>query len=263
MAILTNGIFFTGALGKMSAYKIKGSDKIILRTKGGASKTDIRESPRFARTRENNTEFGGCSYASKGIRQVLYPIKHLADYNFTATLHKLARSIQVLDEVSDRGKRNIFLSRHHYLLEGFPLNKKNTFDSVLRHPVYGTIERETGSVEIQLPPLKSGLNLLIPWPYPFYRFIVTFGAVADVVHQEDTYMRSENKLWANSVSTAWQPVRQSQEAQTIELMLPNLEALDDTKTLIAGIGIEMGMPISNQVMERVKYAGCAKILATG
>jgi len=263
MAYFTNGIAFIGAIGNMTAYKMKGTDKIIVRSKGGASKAQIKHSPGFERTRENNTEFGGCSYASKAIRQVLFPVKHLADYNFTSTLTKLAKHIQLQDKVGDRGQRSILLSRHSYLLDGFQLNKKNTFDYVVRHPAGCFIERETGSAEIQLPALNPGFNLVAPWQYPFFRFIITFGMVADVVCKESNYQSQEKLLLPTTAHTEWQPVKQDFEAQRIVLQIRDLAELDDTKTLLVGIGIEMGMPITNEVIDVVKYAGCAKILATG
>jgi len=36
MARITSVLQFEGSVGELSAYKQKGSDKIILRTKGGA-----------------------------------------------------------------------------------------------------------------------------------------------------------------------------------------------------------------------------------
>ncbi|MEI3802676.1 MULTISPECIES: hypothetical protein [unclassified Chitinophaga] len=263
MAYFTNGITFVGAIGNMTAYKMRGSDKVIIRGKGGASKEQIRHSPRFERTRENNAEFGGCSYASKAIRHTLFPVKHLADYNFTPTMNKLAKSIQLLDKVGERGKRDIQLSRHGYLLDGFQLNKKTPFDSVLRRPISCSIERETGSAVIQLPYLKPGSNLMMPWQYPFFRIIITFGMVADVVYNENGYQNREELPVPTTVYTEWQPVKQDFKAQNIALQLTDLEGLDDTKMLLVGIGIEIGMPITNEVIDVVKYAGCAKILATG
>lgn len=263
MAFLTDGINFTGSLGKLSAYKVRGSDKIIVRTKGGATKAQIRQSPVFERTRENNTEFAGCGYAAKNIRQVLYPVKHLADYNFTPMLVKLAKSIQLLDTTGDRGQRSIDLSRHRYLLEGFQLNRKNTFDSVLRHPVQCTIERETGTAEVQLPGLLPGLNLLLPWQYPFFRFVITFGIVANIGFNGINYRNAENQPLPVSAHTEWQLVKRHSEAQRILLALTDLGLLNDDSTLLVGIGIEMGMPVTDQVIERVRYVGCGKILVTG
>lgn len=63
--------------------------------------------------------------------------------------------------------------------------------------------------------------------------------------------------------TEWQPVKQDFEPQKMVLQLTDLGELDDTKMLLAGIGIEIGTPVTNKVIDVAKYAGCAKILATG
>lgn len=39
--------------------------------------------------------------------------------------------------------------------------------------------------------------------------------------------------------------------------------LKDDKTLILSIGIQMGMPVSDSVINPVKYADCARIIAVG
>lgn len=68
MAQITQGLAFTGSISNLSAYKMRGSDKIILRTKGGPSKNMIKKSPRFEITRRLNVEFGGRATATKWIR---------------------------------------------------------------------------------------------------------------------------------------------------------------------------------------------------
>lgn len=263
MAIITNDLQLTGAMGNITAYKMRGSDKIIVRRKGGASKEQMKHSPAFERTRENNTEFGGCSNAGKVIRQVLFPVKHLADYNFSSTLNKLTKKIQLLDTVGERGKRSILLSRYAYLLEGFQLNKANPFDSIIRHPATCSIERKRGKATIALPELVQGINFMVPWKYAFFRFIITMGLVRDIVYRENSYSSSEQIPPPETMFTDWQPVKQSFAARSISLQFKGPGVVNDTKAIMVGIGIEMGEPITNLVMERVKYAGSAKILAVG
>ena len=73
---------------------MKGSDKIILRTKGGASKEKIKKGKEFATTRRLNSEFGGRAVASKYIMRSLFPLKALADYNIAGPLNALIKPIQ-------------------------------------------------------------------------------------------------------------------------------------------------------------------------
>lgn len=263
MAFLSGGPEFTGSIGSLSYYKMKGTDKIVVRKKGGASKKKIRTSPTFARTRENNAEFGGCANTVKSIRHALFPLNKLADYNFTPTLTSLAKSIQLLDKVGERGKRAVNFSQHRYLLEGFQLNRGIIFDSVVKYPLKGIIERETGSATIAIPHLYPQLNLEFPWKAPLYRFVIGFGLFTDSAFNGTNYKNDNLLSRAATIYTDWLPVQQAFEAQTFMLQLQNLRGIDDTKSMILSIGIQMGTPITNQFIQEVKYAGCAKILTVG
>lgn len=252
MAIIKNPIQFTGSVGNLTAYTMRGSDKIILRTKGGASKKKIKTSPRFQRTRENNAEFGQCAKVASGIRAAIWPVKHMADYNFTPVLNALAKHVQLMDTKHERGEREIWFSQHTYLLEGFSLNQKNTFDSVVRHPLQFHINREAIHATIQLPRLVPGVNLRIPWQYPLFRFVAGFGMMSD--------HGATRQGHAVSVETEWRPVFQPFEGQILELQLNNIHK---TNTLLLSIGIETGMPVTNTYIKPVKYNACAKILGAG
>jgi len=97
MAHISKGIVFTGSLANVSAYKMRGSDKIILRTKGGPSKKKIKHSPNFQNTRLLNAEFGGRATATKWIRKALRPLLPLADYNIAGPLNALLKPIQLME----------------------------------------------------------------------------------------------------------------------------------------------------------------------
>lgn len=91
MAILKSNLEFTGSIGNLSAYKLPGTGKTILRTKGGAKKKTILKSPKFKLTRDNYTEFGGCAKMGGSIRKSMLPMAPLADYNYTPILNALAK----------------------------------------------------------------------------------------------------------------------------------------------------------------------------
>src|SRR6476661_10335713 len=101
MAKLISGLSFTGTLSNMSAYKMRGHDGIILRTKGGPSKQNIKDWPSFLVTRCNNMEFGGRSIAASWIMSRMHPHTSLADYNIAGPLQGMLKPIQVLDRESE------------------------------------------------------------------------------------------------------------------------------------------------------------------
>ena len=109
MAKLEGDIQFTGSLNNLSAYKMRGSDKIILRKKGGPTKKQIKHSKNFENTRRNNMEFGGRAMAAAAIKHCLHPFGFLADHNITATLNALLGAIQKMDTTSGWGKRHVLL----------------------------------------------------------------------------------------------------------------------------------------------------------
>lgn len=92
MAFLHGKGGFTGSLGNLSAYQPKGSDKIILRTKGGATKKQIKTHPHFARVRSNNEEFGSCSKMAARLRSELHPFVNMVDYNLQAAFSALNKN---------------------------------------------------------------------------------------------------------------------------------------------------------------------------
>lgn len=255
MAIMKNPLQFTGSLGHLSAYTVQGSDKVILRTKGGASKKKIKTSPKFARTRENNSEFGRCAKVASSIRAAIWPVKHMADYNFTPPLIALAKHVQGMDKKNARGKREVAFSQHRYLLEGFNLNRRNPFDSVVRHPLSCNLNRAAATAAIQLPHLVPGVNFRIPWQWPVFRFVAALGIMDDHGRQGNT-----STGYAVLMQTEWHPVLQPFPSQILELEFSHA-ALLKSSTFLLSIGIETGMPMSNTIINPARYGGCAKILA--
>jgi len=263
MATLEEGFEFTGRLGKFSAYRMKGSDKIIIRKKGGPSRKQVLRSKNFERLRENMSEFSGVGKAVNAVRSPLKHVKHLAEHNFSAELTTVFKSIQLLDPVSDRGERNIYLSQHPYMLAGFRLNKKQPFLGIVTGPVGCTLNRETKSAVIQLPGLVKGINLHLPWKQPLYRFSMALGLVPDITYEKGDYNVHRDEWADTGLDTEWHVAEERFQSRTLELKLNNPGPLKDTQTLVFAIGIEMGVPTPYGNIEAVDYAGSACILTAG
>ena len=104
MATLTNPLGLSGSAGGFTFYKRKDLDKVIMRTRGGASRQKIKTDPAMAGTRRVNAEFGGRATASKYILQGLGVLRKLADYNWAPALNGLLRPIQLMDTDSVAGE---------------------------------------------------------------------------------------------------------------------------------------------------------------
>ncbi len=256
MAKLDGTIQFTGSLQNLSAYKMRGSDKIILRKKGGPTKKQVKHSPNFELTRRNNMEFGGRSLSASCIKSVLHPLLFLADHNITAPLNALLRVIQKLDTESDYGKRHIMLTRQPRLLEGFTLNRSFLFETIVRTPVICHLQEE--EIFIDLPALVPGINFMPPGNFTVYKFIGVAGLVPDIYYTEHGY-QSRNREWYffNHTNTDWLPVNAPAPARRLTLEAP-LNKPADCSTLIA-LGVAFGVMNGTEI-KPVKYVGAAKVL---
>lgn len=266
MAILKNGLQFTGGISGLSAYTMKGSDKIILRTKGGPTKAQIKKSPNHSNTRLYISEFGGASKAASFIRHAIFPVRHLNDYRYGATLTSLCKHIQRLDKVNVLGERSIAISQHRYLLEGFHLNKQYTLDHVIRHPLTYAIQRNTGTATIHIPQLQPRINLHIPWQQTHYRFIISLGIVSDCTYTADRGYNSPGSLpglATERIYSPWYSTEQSLDAQTFTVQLSSPELLEDNMSMILAMGFEMDMPIIYPYTQKKHHTGCAKIITVG
>lgn len=267
MPKLTGNILFTGSLGNLSAYKRRGSDKIIMRTKGGASKSKIKTDPAFTLTRMNNTEFGGASTAGAFVRQAVYGVKHLADPELSSQLTSFTSTILKLDIVNARGQRAIHFSQYRQLLEGFNLNRQLLFNTVIRHSVTSEVFRNTGSARLLLPGLLPGINIYTPPQYHLYRFIMVLGTIPDILYMSTVspeYGPAQPVQYnPEMLYTDWFSVKEPWPAQSFNIELKNFTSLPNSHSLVLSIGIEFGYPLSNQIVKPIAHAGSACILATG
>lgn len=263
MAKLEGGFYFTGTLGELTAYKMKGVDKIVLRHKGGASKRKIKTSPRFARTRENYSEFSGRSTAASLLRRAMGFAHTFSDHNLLNSLHPLMRRIQLLDETSSRGQRNICLHVAPHLLQGFSLNRHTQFDSVVRSSVQCSIDHETLSATVELPALVPKINFFPHRPYPMFQMLVVLGLMPGVYYRKTgfTAPREFDPHHRKEQSTEWQFAEKGCAAQTLQLQLPPAPPGDFT--LLVTVGICFGSIKEGGLVQQERYSGLAKVVGVG
>lgn len=97
-----------GTLGGLTFYKSGGQD--LVRTKGGVSADRINSDPAFARTRENNSEFGEAATAGKTFRNAFRSqISLISDSSIVSRLTQAFRAVVDFDSASVRGMRKVSL----------------------------------------------------------------------------------------------------------------------------------------------------------
>lgn len=278
---------FTGSLGNLSVYKMKGIDKPIVRRKGGPSKERVKTHPKFEMTRRRNAEFGGRAAASSWIMRALHFHKPMADYNIAGPLNALLRPLQEMDNQNGLGQRSVRVSASPQLLKGFSLNRQNSFDSIVRVPVEYVWVANAGLVTLHIPALIPGINFFAADKYPWFGIVASLGIIPDIVFTDgsapvlpdhDSYTSADARQviygytpthpWYEKLDqvplcmfTPWHPVKQGiVEEIIVDMQLPYLPP-DEHHALMLSIGIAYGIQVDGQTIQQAPYAGAAKILS--
>lgn len=164
MAIQKGPINLEGQIGDLSFYQSNG--KTIVRQHSGVSKARIAKEPRYARTRENNTEFGRASSAAKLIRLAARQAlgERYEIFEDPTSVNRLTPRLSAIvraDAEHDRGSR-IVRPENLSLLYGFSFNAVAALKDVLFIPPGYTYNRDSGVLEISLPALRSGSAIAPP-----------------------------------------------------------------------------------------------------
>jgi len=260
----------TGSIANLSFYTRKGSSQVFVRTKGGATKSQIKRRPEFANTRRNNKEFGGCSKMSKAIRMSFFGLHQVADFNLAPALCSVVKNIQKADMEGEWGERSIRLSLHKQYLAGYDFNRTVRFDSVLRVPLQWSINRENTLATIDIPAFACSMGLNSPEKYNLFRISAAFGVATDYRLGERKYgyepVHDTRGLDGKLVSTNWYSIKTTVPEQQLQIHLslnhPEI-TFNESDTLILSVAIEFGALDVFGNPTPVKGAGAGKILGVG
>ena len=265
MAKLTGPITFTGSLGDFSAYKMRGTDKTVLRQKWGPSKEDIQTKPQYDITRRNNREFDARSKGASLVQHLLQPLAPMRDYNLAGPLNGFMSKILKLDTEGVFGRRSLLLSRQPRLLEGLSLNRRTPFEALLRSGVGYTLSRDTLSARVGIPALVPATNFFPADKHPLCRVVAVLGLVPDLFLDPYGDYRPEEQfrqVFPVRAETDWFPTRSGAAASSLELALP-YTLTGSAYSLLLAVGIGFGSLKDEGLVEPVKYAGSAKVVAMG
>ena len=269
MATIKGPVQLEGGVGGMSFYTRRGSDKIIVRTKGGPSKQAIKNSPGFENLRLNQKEWIGCTAFASKLRYAFGGLHRVADYNLTPALNAFAKNLQKTDENSEKGTRNILFSSYRNNLNGFNFNRNYLFNSVLRVSVVAVINRENVCASISLPRINTEIDVLNVQRLPYFRLVASLGAVSDMLYDAstNTYNPANEQMHGiNATYTGeWLPAENILPEQTIEVSTNEnfRKVLTEDVTLVVSIAVEFGKVGFTGLPQEVKYAGCGKVLVCG
>jgi len=268
MAIIKGPFEITGSIKGVSFYKQAGSDKVIMRTKGGPTKEKIAKSPKFEKLRLNQQEWGGCVKMTAALRRAVFATSALSDFNVSAAFNGLNKEVQKCDKERPLGNRAIELTLRKYVLDGYSFNRKNSFNSLLRVYISHTICREELRATFQIPYIHGETHLNNYYNHPYFRIVLMLGSVSDMVHTEEAngYIPLCHELHGNGkISyTEWFSTGGVVESRVAEVAIDEYyrQFLTDDVTLIASIGIEFGKAAFTTEPQPVKHSGAAMILTT-
>ncbi len=266
MATVKGPIVLTGSLSNISFYTRRGSDKVIARTKGGASKEKIKTSSKFEGLRKQQKEWSACAKFGSVTRFAFGGLHRMADYNLTPVLNGLAKELQKSDTLHPVGERAIYLSKFKHTLENFQLNRQYPFNTVLRVLPVTSVNRETGTAIVTFPRINASTDIYNLQIQPFFRLIITMGVISDIEFsvQNNVFLPlvPEVNGITETFTGEWNNSSAVIDEHNVELILDTetLAKLDERCTLILCVAIEFGkLNILNQP-EAVKYAGCARVM---
>lgn len=171
-------IKLSGSVDGLTFYRAYGKD--IVRKASGPSKEQIMSGENFQRTRENNSEFGGCSKISKSVRTSLLPLKSLCDGQFGNRLTKLFKFVTLHDDGA-RGERPIKLSSHREAFRDFECNINNKLSKAIGGIITTNHNEERTLSSIAL---HDGHSPAIQGPEgaTHFRLVHALGIVSDFVY---------------------------------------------------------------------------------
>lgn len=262
MAKLTSILTFSGSLEGLTAYKLEGVEKEVLRRKGGPSREQVRNGSNFTLTRKNNKETAGRSRASGLVLDTFGLLRPVVDQSCAGRLNGLLKVVQEQDTASPYGQRHVLLSRMPGLLEGFALRKVYPLESIIRNPVSCTVDKAALAAVVDVPALIPGVNFLSPGAQPFYRLVAALGIVPDLYYDKKTdhyYPHPDYGIVrAHSALTDWYPVQGGSPATTLRLQLPEHPGTD-AFSLVLTVGVQWGTPAAGGQVELVKKVKSARI----
>ncbi|MFC3197859.1 hypothetical protein ACFOET_09565 [Parapedobacter deserti] len=175
MAIQKGSIILEGQIGNLSFYRSNGKPQV--RQHSGVSKDRITKDPRFARTRENNLEFGRASNAAKLIRVAVR--RSLGDryelFKDPGMVNRLSTRMGAIiraDVEHERGNRIVQVGNLG-MLSGFGFTSTAALKDVLLVPPRYVCQWDKGIVELALPGLRPDAAMAAPRDAVLCSFHVT------------------------------------------------------------------------------------------
>lgn len=269
MAIVKGPFQISGSVSGVSFYTRRGSDKVIMRTKGGANGDKIKRLPQYESFRNQQKEWSGVTKFASGVRNAFGGLHRLADYNLSPVLNGMGNKLQKADTTGEKGKRPVRLSPYPQALEGFNFNRNHPFNTILRVSTQCGLEREQLKATVEVPRINTDIDLLNIQRLPYFRVIAVIGTASDMIYNEKLrdYLPVVEGLHGAAVVTEspWFPAGAIIPAQThtVQMNAKQQAMLTEEVCVLVSVAVEFGTVGITGAPVEVKYAGCGKVVKVG
>jgi hypothetical protein len=268
MAIVKGFLQMTGSIKGVTFYTTAGSDKVIMRTKGGPTSNRMATGAEFAKVRQHQVEWSGCVQFAQALRDAIGETYRLADYNLFSVWNGMGKNLMKMDTVNEPGTRWLRLSEYKQELEGFNFNRNYPFTTIFRVSPSVDLNRELLQATVTVPRVNTESDLQNIQRLPYFRLIVCMGLVSDMKYNPDgmtsKYEPVVNDLQGMNRSTVseWHSTNDILAQHTLSVQLDERiqPLLTDEVTVLLSMGIEFGNVGFGDQISEVKRAGCGKIL---
>lgn len=227
----------------------------IVKGKGGAKGSVMKNNPDLIRTRENYTEYGICAKWTHLVRMNLSDIVHLCYNNYTSWINQMGKNIQKMDTEGPRGHRGVKSSQHKSLLTSLNFNEQHLFKHVLTREPEVVVSEDRKTITVNIPQFYSNNELIWSRPFLYYRFTLQIGQLADYLWDDEglkfapEYPNAEDYrivVRGDWMSKSTNPLDISLTASFAETKLPA-----ENITVTVGLGIEIG---SNEAPGTISFS---------
>jgi hypothetical protein len=240
MAYQTGNIKYRGSFKSIRQWRIRKGKRTLAGEKGGANIDLIMNSPVFARTRENMSEFEGCAVVVKGIHHEMGMLwgEHTDTY-FTGRLTAIVKMINLKDEVGSRGKRGVFFSANKSMLKSMNLHEKRKIDFVLKRSIRNSHSESRTEATITI----TGLNPdpeFVPKTAQYYRVVNHLCVISDYAYSKSNKRYEKiSKTNLTEVFTYSDYTMLNTPLNTVlKTAFPEGTVLNENDTVLQCIGIE-------------------------
>ena len=244
MAKQTGLTRYSGSMGGVRHFKIKGLAGDFAGMNGGPSGDQIKTAPEFARTRENMNEFGGCATAGKSIRTGLSQvIKQMSDPQMTGRLTGVIKKINLEDQTEARGYRAILISQEKQYLIGFAFDRNVSLEGHFTAPYSYANTTARDAATFTVPAFNPANLVNAPAGATHFRLINALACVSDFAYNEQTGTYEPIDVANNELSdvaySSYLPLNAALTTVTaITATLPGTPTLTADASVIFCIGIE-------------------------